>query len=374
MGNSKNRILGCFPLPGQAVPGRSAGSLGWKDAGDPDTVMCMAGDTPGPVGTGGDAGAAILSSEPMWCEAPVPVLAVDLDKMRQFLFVVAYAEETDQAATRGFASAEVNLGDQPKVEAAAHKAADKLLEQFQQTFESGTDAVRSFISALDERKARARASLDTKFAEALKVGSRWVSVFGWTVKGLSTVKFASTVTIKTLSLFTGAAGTGIDWAYSGAQAGLKEFQSDASEQNVSGVVVDETGKNFAQEIGEKFNELVAEGLMTTAEKNRIAGLIGNYKGSTKKLQEQIIELEKKIRKAMEAGKGGKKITGLTLRSSEKLAKLRALREKTLGAVLRKGTRLGVAKKAAGKTLSLVFLAAEVKDAWKEAAEEWRNSN
>jgi hypothetical protein len=373
MGDTRYRTLGFCLLPTQAVPARSSGMLGRKDAGDPDSAMCMAGDTSGSIGLGGDLGAVSHSGERTWCEATVPVLAVDLDKMRRFLYTVAYAEEVDKAARRGFASAEIQLGNQPEIEAAARNSADGLMGQLQQTLEGGPDEVASLISALEERRARARASLNTKLSEAQRVGNRWVSLLGVAVKGLSAIKFTATVTVKTLEMFTGPAGTGVDWTYSAVQAGLKQGQSNAKEPSVAGVVVEETGKNIAQEVGEWLNECVAEGLMTTAEKNKFEGLIGNYRGNARKLGEQIEALEEKIRKAMEAGKDSK-IAGLTRRSAEKLEKLSKLRQKTLSAALRKGARGGAVKTAAGRTLKLVFLADDLKEAWQEAAQEWRASD
>ena len=373
MGNTRDEILGRSVLPPGTFAARSPGSLGRNDAGDPDAGVCLAGDTPGPIGIGGDAAASLISQESLTCEATIPVLAVDLNRLRSFLYSVTYAEAIDGATTRGFGGSEVNFGDEKAVEAAARSSADALLAEFQQIVSDGPAAIDAFLATLDNRRAKARGSLDEKFAAARQAGNRWTSVLGGAVKVLSVVKFGSTVTIKTVSIFTGAAGTGIDWAYSGTQAGLKQWQSNAPGQSVSGVVIDETLNNVGQEVADCLNEAVAEGLMTTTEKNRVQGLIGNYKGNAKKLQEQLATLEERLLKAMEAGKA-KRARGVAIRQAEKLAKLRTLRQKTLQAMVSKGTRLGVAKKAAGKTLSFVFLASEVKDAWKEMAEELRQAD
>lgn len=371
MGSTKNPVLGCFPLPGDVVPGRSPGTLGSNDAGDPNALMCLAADTPGAVGTGGDRSMSLLPKESLSCEMPVQVIEVDLGKMRRFLYTVAYAEAANAATTRGFASAEIHTGDEMQVEAAARAGADTLMDELQQALAAGPDAVQAFVAAQDARKSRAQSSLQIKFAEAQTAGNRWVSFFGGAVKVLSAVKFASTVTIKTLSIFTGPAGTLVDWAYSGTQAGVKYLQTGKPDQTLGGVVVEETGKNVLQELADVLNESVANGLMTQAEKNKLEGLIGNYKGSANKIEEGLAKLEKQIEEALKTTKGAKKIPGLIRRNAETLAKLKALRVNTAKAFLHNGRPLGLAKKAAGKTLSLVFLASDVKDAWNEAADEWR---
>ena len=374
MGGTRNPTLGCFPLPGDVMPGRSPGTLGRNDAGDPDARMCMAADTPGTVGTGGDLAMSLLPQERFSCEMPIQVIEVDLGKMRRFLYTVAYAEAANAATTRGFASAEIDTGNQMQVEAAARSGADFLMAELQQALAAGPEAVKSFVAAQEARKARAQASLQTKFAEAQQAGNRWVSVFGWTVKGLSAIKFASTVTIKTLSIITGPGGTVVDFVYSGVQAGVKYLQTGKADETLAGVVVEETGKNIGQELGDFLNESLANGLMTQAEKNKIEGLIGNYQGNAKKIEEQLANLEKQIQQSLKTGNGAKKIPGLMRRNTDALAKLKNLRVKTANALLKSGKPLGLAKKAGGKTLSLVFLASEVKDAWNEAAAEWRASD
>jgi len=374
MAGTKNAILGSNPLPWNIMPGRSPGSLGINDAGDPNAQMCIAADTPGPVGTGGDLSAAIYTIEPMTCEMQVPVVAVDLDKMRRLLYTVALAEATNQAASRRFASTEVRIESDASIGAAARARADALMDQLRQAMETGPTTVADFITTLETRKKAAENALSEKFADASKARSRWTTTLGGLVKACSAVKFVSAVTVKTLSIFTGPAGTAIDWSMSAAQAGVKQGLSGMPSQTVAGVVAEETGKNMAQELGESLNELVADGLMTQTEKNKLAGLIGNYKGDAKKLQEQLNKLEQQIAKALKAGKGANRIAGLTRRSAKALADLKSLPGKYTVRLVQSGRQIGLAKKAAGKTLSFVFLAGEVKDAWNEAAAEFRASD
>ena len=374
MGTTKSPVQGCFLPPADVCVDRSPGPLGWNDAADPNVRACLAGDTPGPVGTGSDAAAAQFFSEPRSCDLPFPALAVDLNRMMRFVYTVTYAEETNRATTRGFAAGELQHGEEAKIEAAAKNAADGIMALFQESLARGPLAVMKFISELEERKTLANASLKEKYAEAQRVRNRWVSILGGAVKVLSTVKFGATVTIKTLSIVTGAAGTAIDIVYSGALAGNKQFQAPESGKTVKGVVIEESAKNVLQEVGEELNELVANGILTKEERNKFEGLMGNYKGNARKLQEQIANLEEKVRKAIEAGNAGKKSAGMSRQAAKKISALKSLREKTVSAAMRTGTRGALVKKAAGRTLSLVFLASEVRDAYRESAQEWRTSD
>jgi polyhydroxyalkanoate synthesis regulator phasin len=374
VGATKQPLLGLTVLGPDVAPGRSPGPLGLCDAADPNVAWCAPGDTPGPVGTAMDAGAALLPQEPIRLEVEIPVLSVDLYRLRRLLSAVAYIEEADLAAKRGFGSSEIELGDPKLVDAAAAKRADALERELREALAAGPEALAAFIERMEQRKTRARESMNAKFAAAQRAGQAWVSGLGGIIKGLSVLKFASTVTVKTLSMATGPVGTGIDLAYSGAQAGIEHAYSKDSEGSVQCIVAVETLKNLAQEAADIFNEFVADGLMSADEKKRWQRLVGNFQGNTRKLESQLAKVEEQIRRALERGAKAGKVQRLQLRQAERLAKLQALRKKTLQLALRTGTRSALAKKAAGKTLSVAFLANDVKEAWNQAAEEWRLSD
>jgi hypothetical protein len=191
------------------------------------------------------------------------------------------------------------------------------------------------------------------------------------VKVLSVTKFVSTVTVKTVSIFTGGAGTAIDFAYSGAQAGIDQVYSPQEASSVQGVVVEETAKNTGQEVGEWLNELAANGIMTKKEKDQLEGLLGNYKGNANKINEQIKALEKRIQEAL-----GKEtlVAKLGKQKASKVAKLNALRLKSARMLVSSGRPMALAKKAGGKVLTVVFLASEVKQAWDTMNKEFRASD
>jgi hypothetical protein len=369
---TRQPLLGTHVLTSEVTPGRSPGILGWNDAADPDSLVCEAGDTPGVAGLNGDAGEPSCNESMMSCYIEVPVIAIDLDAMRRALYATAYAEAANLAATRGFASAEVDLGDQRKIEADARNRAEKLMGMLHEAMQQGPGAVQAFIEDQERKKVQARAALQKKIDEALKAGRNWEKAFGWTVKGLSVIKFGSTVTVKVAALFTGPAGMGIDFAYSGAQAGIDYAYKGKENETLLGVVAEETAENIGQEVAGWFNELVADGIMTREEANLFKGTMGNLKGNTEKLTAQIEELEKRLMKALQAEQG-KKAAYLAKQHAKKLSRLKELRLKTARALLGKGAT-ATTKKAAGKALSFVFLAAEIKEAWGEMGAEWRASD
>jgi len=369
---TRQPLLGTCVLTSDVAPSRSPGILGWNDAADPDSLVCEAGDTPGVAGLNGDAGEPTCNEAMMSCYVEVPVIAIDLDAMRRALYATAYAEAANLAASRGFASSEVELGDQRKIEADARNRAEKLMDQLHEAMQLGPSAVQAFIEDQERKKTQARATLQKKIDEALQAGRNWEQAFGWTVKGLSVLKFGSTVTIKVAALFTGPAGMGIDFAYSGAQAGVGHVYKGKENETLLGVVTEETAENVGQEVAGWFSELVADGIMTREEANLFKGTMGNLKGNTDKLTQQIDELEKRLVKALKAEQG-KKAAHLAKQHARKLSRLRELRLKTARTLLGKGASAS-ARKAAGKALSFVFLAAEIKDAWGEMGAEWRASD
>jgi hypothetical protein len=369
---TRQPLLGTSVLTSDVTPGRSPGILGWNDAADPESLVCEAGDTPGVAGINGDRGEPTCNEAMMSCYVEVPVISVDLDAMRRALYATAYAEAANLAATRGFASSEIDLGDQRKIEADARNRADKLMDQLHEAMALGPSSVQAFVADQERKKVQARAALQKKLDEALQAGRNWEKAFGWTVKGLSVIKFGSTVTIKVAALFTGPAGMGIDFAYSGAQAGIDHVYKGKENETLLGVVTEETAENIGQEVAGWFNELVADGIMTRDEANLFKGTMANLKGNTEKLSKQIEELEERLMKALKAEQG-KKAAHLAKQHARKLSRLKELRLKTARTLLGKGAS-ATTKKAAGKALSFVFLAAEIKDAWGDMGAEWRASD
>lgn len=356
MGNSRQQI--CIdPLPLAVAPARSCGPLGRNDAADPNALACMPGDTPGALGTCGDSGDARISHDTNICRADVPVLAVDVPKMRRLLYATAYAEAANDAATAGFWSSDVDLGDQRRIEAAASSQADRLMEALLDAMTSGPSALQTFIKTQEERKQAAASALKAKLDNALRAGRKSERRWGEAIKFCAGVKFVSTVTVKTLGVFTGWTGTAIDLVYGGVTDAANPIET-------KGILA--VGADTAKaELVEKANELLAEhGLMSAVERRQIEGWLGNYQGNAEKIAEQLKKIEERLLNQIKRGKG---VGGLMADRARKLAKLRKLRLGFAGKALRSA---GSYKKALGATASVVFLAQDVAEAWSQLEKEY----
>lgn len=356
MGNSRPPI--CIdPLPGAVAPARSCGPLGHNDAGDPNALACTPGDTPGSLGICGDGGDARISREPNVCRADVPVLAVDMQKMRRLLYATAYADAANVAATTGFWSSDLDLGDQKKIEAAAAAEADRLMEVLLDAMTSGPLALQSFIETQEQRKQTAVNALRMKLDNALRAGRTSERRWGEAIRFCAGVKFVSTVTVKTLGIFTGWTGTGIDLVYGGVTDAANPIQA----KGILAVGAD-TAKG---ELIEQANELIAEyGLMSAAERRQLEGWLGNYQGNAAKITEQLKKIEDRLLRQIKNNRG---TGGILADRARKLAKLRKLRLNLAGKALRSA---GTYKKALGATASFVFLAQDVAEAWGQLEKEY----
>ena len=344
------------PLPGGVTPARSGGPLGSNDAADPDAMVCVAGDTPGPLGSGWDSGDESLSTEPNSCEAEFPVIAVDMERVSKLLYAVAYAEASNNAASLGFWSSEIDLGDMQQVKTTAAMGADRLMDQLVEAMGMGPQAVQDFLADAERRKQNAASRLKAKFDEAQAAGQRSVERWGQVIRFCSNVKFISTVSVKTLGVFTGWGGAGVDIIYTAAT----DLLSIEDSKGVLAVGLEEGG----EEIVGKINELVAEkGIMTAKERNQLQGWLGNYKGNAEKIHKQLDKLENQIAQRLEKGKSA---SSQTTRRLKKLKALKALRNKTAGKLVRSA---GTYKKGLGKAASLAFLAKDVSEAWDQLQTE-----
>jgi hypothetical protein len=351
------------------TPARTRGPMGVQDAADPQAGLCLAGGTPGPVGTGGDRASLQCSLDSASWELAIPVLSVDMGQMQRLLFAVAYAEAADRAATRRRYSAEVELGDPAQVQDAARQRVEVLMDELRHAMQRGPEALHAFVAAQEQARERARASLDGKFGEAADDRDFKTAVLGACVKLLSLAKFGSTVFIKTASISTGGAGLAIDLAYSGVQAGIEQAYVPVGDRSVLGVVGEETTGNIMEMLAEEVNQAHAEGLMTREEKNIIDGMIGNYRGNARKLAEQIKKLEAKLQRDLSSGR----LSNLNAKRAKKIAKLQALRLKTVQGLVVRGST-GLAKRAVGRAATLYFWQDSVREAWGTMAGEWKASD
>jgi hypothetical protein len=363
MGNGVTRqpVFGRDLLASGPVPDRSPGPLGWQDAADPDELMCRAGDTPGPVGTGQDLSSRQYEhAQPQVLE--VHALEVSIDKVERFFYTVGLAEAQDFFAKRGFGSAEVELGRHSDVEARARLTRSRLMTDFQGVLPNGSAAILAFLETQEKIKAKSTESLNRKFSDAQKAGSNQVAAWGTLIKAFAVVRFGATVTRKVIGLHpaAGLAVTAVDIVSDVAMDAVDA----ANDKNgkVSAVVVTTAEKSGGQALTEKFNELVAEGFMTRNEKAEFEALFKNFRSDQAELLEKIEKIEKRLEAA---AKGSKTAHKNAKQYISKLKKLGALRQKA-GKTLMKG--------AAGKVVSLVHLESDVKEAWQVLSATWAASN
>jgi hypothetical protein len=335
-----------------------------NDAANPEAMVCVAGDTPGPLGTGNDGGDDSFSAAPNSCEADFPVVAIDMEKMRRILYAVAYSEASNASAKVGFWSSEVDLGNPKQVESAAAAGGDRLMDELLEAMEAGPESLQTFLHVAEQRKQSAAAQLKAKLDDEGAAGRSSVELWGTLIKFCANVKFVSTVSVKTLGVFTGLGGTGVDIVYSATTDALGIGDS----KGVLAVGFTEGGEAIA----EKINELIAasvmeKGFMTARERNQLQGWLGNYKGNAKKIHEQLDKIEGRIAKQLDKGKS---VSNLTARRLKKLKALKAIRRKTAGKLLRSaGTYKKGLGKGVGKVAAVVFLANDVSDAWDQLQRE-----
>jgi hypothetical protein len=361
MGNGVTRqpVYGRDSLASGAVPDRSPGPLGWQDAADPDEPMCIAGDTPGPVGTGWDLSShmAIESRAPA---IQVPVLEVSIEKVERFLYTVGLAESQDFFAKRGFGSAEVQLGRPVDVEARARMSAGRLMIEFQQVLPLGPVAIHEFLKTQQQQKDKAVESLNKKFSDASSAGGTQREVLGGVVKFLSVVRFTSTVTVKVAGLFAPGAGDLVDIGNDVALAGVDAYF--AEDKKVGAVVVSQAAESGGEWIAEQINEAVAEGYISRKEGALMEEMFKKFRGDQTELLRQIEKIEKRLEAAAQ---GSKTARNAAKQYVKKLDKLRTLRKKAFK---------GAMKKTAGRAFTLVFLADDIQDAWGTMRETWAHSN
>ncbi len=321
--------------------------------------MCIAGDTPGPVGTGWDLSSHMSSESP----APaieVPVLEVSIEKVERFLYTVGLAEAQDFFAKRGFGSAQVELGRPVDVEARARMNAGRLMIEFQQALPLGPAAIHGFLKTQQQQKDKAVESLNKKFSAATSAAGTQQDILGGMVKFLSVVRFTSTVTVKVAGLFAPGAGDLVDIGNDVALAGVDAYFD--KDRKVGAVVVSTAADSGGQWIAEQLNEAVAEGFISRKEAALMEESFKKFRGDQSALLEQIEKVEKRLEAA---AKGSKTARNSAKQYVKKLDKLRTLRKKAFK---------GAMKKTAGRVFTLVFLADDIKDAWGTMHDTWTHSN
>ena len=347
MGATSTGITGRFFSQG-VTPERTPGFLGINDAADPSSRMCLAGDTQGPIGTTGDK-STVESSRPedrLTCSA----LVFDFDELVRLFKHTASAIAIDNLTKVQWDGLlkTVQTGTAAEIQNQTSVLAGQFMEEFTtQTGLGGAEAC-AYLEQLAKRKETATESTKTKFADALANNLAQVEFAKGMVKGLSAVKFGSTVILKTAGLFTGIGGFLVDLGYEVAIK-LVESQDDAAGATVVAVVQ----KEVAEEIQEEGTEKSAEA----------------WKNHVTKLDDQLTKHQRQLK---DNRLSSKKRRGVTKRYSRLEAQGNKLAGKAskVGALAKRAKVIG----PAGKLVGIAFWAKNVNEAWVELVETWAEAD
>lgn len=329
MGNTNQGICGL--LNPHLMPDRTPGLLGRRDAADPNSTICLAGDTPGPAGTNGDKSAVNVPLRP---KRTIHTLDLSLSGLAEFFHSVATAVAIDKLTiikggvklpdpgTGPFMtiSKAIVLAVAPgkTVETASQdeleKEVNKLVSDYTQQFLKAMDGgVPMLLFSLEQKKIAAVNSMKKKFEDALEYNNEKIKGINDLLKGAIAIKFASTVFVKTASKFVPFGGTAIDLAYDVSLEATKGMNGDPKASLVR-VITEEGSKEVAEELlteeakkvtGKRFGEEQLKAELSKLERQMEEKLISSKKlrNHSKKISRTSGELDKVSSKVKWAGRG-----------------------------------------------------------------------
>ena len=368
MTNTKCKLLGLSP---EIRSDRTPGPLGKNDAADLDLRFCLAGDTPGPVGMGHDSGSVPLAaSERVELRPFVIGSNATLRLLQSVATMVALDKLTvikggatlpnhntgpfptlDQLAITLIAGEMlVETGDPGQIDLEKSRLMKIYIQEFVGAIASGSQATAKFFIEKDALKARAKLSIDAKFAKAQQYNSTRVSAAKTMVASAAVVKFQSTVVLKTAAIFAGWAGFGVELGFEIITDAIGDYNKSKDSNAVVVIVesaLDETSSEMSEEIQ---TELVEK--------------------STEKWDSYVNQLDHEIsklsRQVQEKRGNRKKRQGQAKRlasAEARAAKVAGSRAGLSGAAKRSG-----ALKFAGKSVGWAFWADDVLEAYGELIE------
>lgn len=283
---------------------RTPGVLGRRDAADPNSRICLAGDTPGPAGTNSDKSDVNIPLRP---KLTLHSLDLSLTGLAEFFHSVATAVAIDKltivkggvnlpdSGTGPFMTISnaivlavapgksVELASQNDLEKEVNKLVTDYTQQLLKVMDGG---VPVFLFSLDQRKTAAINSSKKKLDDAMAYNDEKIKRINDLLKGAIAIKFASTVFVKTASKFV-PFGTAIDLAYDVALEATKGMNGDPKASLVR-VITEEGSKEIAEELltekAEKATgKLFGEGLLKE-ELGKLERQMMEQRLSTKKLR------------------------------------------------------------------------------------------
>lgn len=373
-----SRTPGPVKAQGRVLPACTPGPFGRNDAADPDAPMCVAGDSPGPLGFGADL-ACVDPPEPV---ASFPVTLVDegrvIGQIRRAAFLRASLEE----AARGM-DAHIAAGTRD-VELRAAQLRGELLSRWARARQAGGDAVLEFCRDLAQANADDFDALMDRYAGHVARGQRRVKAIGYAGMVVSTVGFAATVARKVVAERLGPVGWGIDVTTEVAIAGIdalygvtepgeaakspSEAELDKLLDEVRDEMLQHTGEHVLDSTIAKLERIYQLAERMGTESARFARIEGELGGALARLE--MLENEGRRRRGAlrRAGNSARRLKALLESQRAVLAPVRraAAVVGAAGARPLKAARW-VADHGGGKLVGAVFVAKDVTQAY----QRWR---
>ncbi|WP_169976506.1 hypothetical protein [Tautonia rosea] len=254
---------------------RTPGPLGRFDAADPNVSMCLAGDTPGALGTHED----LASPELFQTKLPqtnVPLLLFDLDRVAHFLrsVGVAMAEEAftrvewkdfDESVLLNVlmfwnkpGMAVVVQGKPVDIKARADEHVDRMLSTFIRKCAEGPGSALEYLDRLKGVRADALNHIQKTIGQASEINDGVIQLASYWIRYFSTVKTGADLFMIGAGLVSGLGFitpfvTGVTYSV------VKDWAKGSEAKGVGLVVATEVGKEAAKE-GVKAGSTVAAGV------------------------------------------------------------------------------------------------------------------
>ena len=368
--------LSIDPAVGGAASRRTPGPVGWQDAAENDAQMCLVVDTPGPVGTGGDAG----STEPLHAQDGFDVVLIDEAKVVRRISHAAFIRASLEQARRDV-SAAIDSGA-AQLQPESDRLRQALLAEWVAARRVSGEAMLDFVAELAERVDRDSRELLGLYQGEVERGQSRAQVIGYAGMVVATVAFGATLVRKVVSNLTGPVGFGIDVATDVAVAGIdKALTPDpkvsAYEAAFEAAIADLGNKakeeapavlaaridriyELAQKLGPETARLAELQAELDAKLARLETLASSAPQQRKaawwvKQNRRLISQVKRLRALLET----QRAVIAPLRTAARAA---AVGGQRLGDAARWAQRTGAAK-GAGRVAGVVFLAADVASAY-----------
>lgn len=373
-----SRTPGPVASHGRALPARTPGPFGRNDAADPDAPMCVAGDSPGPLGFGAD----LASPEPAEPNMSLAVTLVDegrvIGQIRRAAFLRASLEE----AARGM-DAHIAAGSQG-VELRAAQIRAELLVRWVRARQASGDAVLDFCAELAQANADDFDALMDRYAGHVTRGQRRAKWIGYGGMVVSTLGFGATVTRKVVADLTGPVGWGIDLTTEAAIAGIDAAYAVTPPGQAAKSPSEAQLEKLLEEVRNEMLEKVGEQALdsTLAKVERIYELAERLGPESEKLARVEAELGGVLAKLEVLEKAGKRRRGALRRATQSAKRLKALLQAQRAAIapVRRAAAVAgaagakplkaarwVAEHGGGKLVGVAFIAKDVTEAY----QRWR---